>query len=161
MVKQLTEVSKILLSVWIGLIVNFLSINPIYAQTLVKNITISSQFTPNPLTFEGVSHGSISAREIAKIEETATGYCDGFVNHEPNYTLTLNSFFNYLKIEVESPVDTTILVKGPGGIWCNDDSDSTNPSIEGQWQPGNYKIWIGSYQENSVNNYRVKITQAN
>jgi hypothetical protein len=161
MVIHLTKVSKIFCCIGVGLIFNCLSINSTSAQKIVKNITIDRQFAPNPLTFEGVSEGSIAARDVVRTEETATGYCDGFVNRQPNYTLTLNSFFNYLKIEVESPVDTTILVKGPGGVWCNDDADSTNPSIEGQWQPGKYKIWVGSYQENSVNNHRIRITEAN
>lgn len=161
MVKQLTEVSKIFLYLWIGLIFNIFSTNSSQAQSLVKNITINRQLASNPLTIEGISSGSIAARDVVKIEETVTGYCDGFVNHQPNYILTLTSFLNYLKIEVESPVDTTILVQGPGGVWCNDDSNNANPSIEGQWQPGQYKVWVGLYQNNSVNNYRIKITQAN
>jgi hypothetical protein len=50
------------------------------------------------------------------------------------------------------------MIKGPGGIWCNDDTNDTNPVIEGQWQPGSYKIWIGSYQVDVFNDYLIKIT---
>jgi hypothetical protein len=113
------------------------------------------------LTIKGISGGTMNAVEITKTENTATGYCDGFVHSQPNHILKLNSFFEFLKIEVQSPVDTTILIQGPGGVWCNDDSDNANPMIEGQWQPGVYKVWIGSYQANVNNNYRIRITGKN
>jgi hypothetical protein len=43
------------------------------------------------------------------------------------------------------------------GVWCNDDAGSANPIIEGQWQPGVYQVWVGSYQANSHNKYKIKI----
>ena len=73
----------------------------------------------------------------------------------------LNSFFNFLKVEVASQADTTIIIQGPGGVWCNDDTDNVNPIIEGQWQPGIYRVWIGSYQADSNNDYQIKITGDN
>lgn len=140
------------------IILNFFSINSAFAQNLVRNITIDRGVTPNPLLVDGVSGGSLAALEVVRTEQTATGYCDGFVNQQPNHTLTLKKYFDFLKIEVDSSADTTIVVQGPGGIWCNDDTNYTNPAIEGQWQPGVYKIWIGSYEENVVNDYRIKIS---
>ncbi|MDJ0679037.1 MAG: hypothetical protein QNJ18_04155 [Xenococcaceae cyanobacterium MO_167.B52] len=138
--------------------VSFLAI-PISAQHIATNTTLESQFTPNPLILEGMSGGKFKATELAKTEETATGYCDGYVNLQPNHILVLENFFEFLKIEVESNNDTTILVQGPGGVWCNDDSYNTNPVIQGEWQQGSYRIWIGSYQKNSSNNYQIKITE--
>ena len=137
---------------------NVLSVNSTFAQNIIKNITIDQGVTRNPLLVHGVSGGSLAALEVARTEQTATGYCDGFVNRQPNHILTLKKFFDFLKIEVDSRADTTIVVQGPGGIWCNDDTNNTNPMIEGQWQPGVYKIWIGSYQENDSNNYRIRIS---
>lgn len=139
-------------------IVNFLNINFVFAQNIIKNITIDQAVTANPLLVDGVSGGSLAALEVVRIEQTSTGYCDGFVNQQPNHTLTLKHYFDFLKIEVDSTADTTIAVQGPGGIWCNDDANNANPVIEGKWQPGVYKIWIGSYQENATNNYRIKIS---
>ena len=142
----------------IEVILSFLSANFASAQNIVQNITIDRGVTRAPLLVDGVSSGSLAALEVARTEQTATGYCDGFVNRQPNHTLTLKKFFDFLKIEVDSSTDTTIVVQGPGGIWCNDDANHTNPVIEGQWQPGIYKIWIGSYEENVTNNYRLKIS---
>jgi hypothetical protein len=131
------------------------------AQIRTNNITVDDRFISSPLDLEGISGGGLTAIEITNIENTATGYCDGFVDRQPNHILKLNSFFDFLKLEVQSSADTTILIKGPGGIWCNDDSTDANPTIEGQWQPGIYQIWIGSYRANSNNNYRIRISAAN
>jgi len=150
--------SKFYILVFASIIFNFVSIPLTQAQDRVENITIDRESTPDPLVIAGVSGGSLAATEVLATQATTTGYCDGFINRQPNHILTLNSFFNFLKVEVESEVDTTIMIKGPGGIWCNDDTDDTNPVIEGQWQPGSYKIWIGSYQVDTANDYLIKIT---
>lgn len=138
-----------------------LSINSLLAQDAVKKIAINRHLITKPLTIKGISGGTIAATEITKTGNTATGSCDGFARRQPNHVLQLDSFFKSLKIEVESTADTTILVRGPGGVWCNDDSDNANPMIEGEWQPGVYQVWIGSYRANSNNNYRLKITANN
>ena len=132
--------------------------NPVLSQSGTNNIAIDRDTINQTLTVEGISGGTIAALEITNTENTATGYCDGFASRQPNHILKLNSFFEFLRLEVESPADTTILVQGSGGVWCNDDSDDANPVIEGQWQPGLYKVWVGSYQANSQNNYRIKIS---
>ncbi|HHP7231841.1 MAG TPA: hypothetical protein ACFCUY_13415 [Xenococcaceae cyanobacterium] len=140
-------------------LVSLLFLSPVSAQSIATNITLEREFVPNPLVLKGISGGEFRATEVVRTLETATGYCDGYVNRQPNHILVLRNFFDFLKIEVESNKDTTILVRGPGGVWCNDDAYTTNPIIEGEWQKGRYQIWIGSYQENSINNYQIKITE--
>ncbi len=156
--RKYSKYPQIYIFLFIEVVVNFLTITSAFAQNISKNITIDRAVTSNPLLVDGVSGGSIAALEVVRTEQTATGFCDGFINRQPNHTLTLKKFFDFLKIEVDSPADTTIVIQGPGGIWCNDDANHTNPVIEGQWQPGVYKVWIGSYQENTTNNYRIKIS---
>ncbi len=124
----------------------------------LAQIAINQNTLTQPLTIEGISGGSIAALKITHTENTATGYCDGFANSQPNHILKIDSFWQFLRLEVESAADTTILVQGPGGTWCNDDVSSANPMIEGVWQPGIYKVWVGSYQAGSSNNYQIKIT---
>ncbi|ELS03074.1 hypothetical protein Xen7305DRAFT_00027930 [Xenococcus sp. PCC 7305] len=130
------------------------------AQDIVKKITLDGQISPNPMLIDGTSGGQIEAIEVVNIKETSTGPCNGLVEQQPNHILILNTFFEFLKIEVESSIDTTILVQGPGGIWCNDDYNNINPALEGQWQQGKYKLWVGSY-ESTPNNYRIRITGSN
>jgi len=138
-------------------IIASLNIRPTFAQDSNK-IAINSDSLGQPMVIRGISGGSIKALEITHTENSPTGYCDGFASRQPNHVLTIDTFFDYLRLEVESSADTTILVKGAGGIWCNDDAGSANPMIEGQWQPGIYRVWVGSYQANSSNNYQIKIT---
>ena len=138
----------------LGFLLNF-NTDPVYAQ---NNISIDKDTVVQPLSIQGTSGGTITALEIAQTANTATGYCHGYVRSQPNHQLKLESFFGSLKLEVASPVDTTIIVKGPGGVWCNDDAGSANPVIKGQWQPGIYDVWVGSYQPGASDRYQIEIT---
>ena len=140
----------------LGLVIS-LSCYPSFAQAS-NSITINQSNIAKPLTIQGTSGGGITAQEISQTEKTTTGYCKGYVSPQPNHLLKLESFWEFLRLEVASQADTTILVKGAGGVWCNDDAGTTNPIIEGQWQPGLYQVWVGSYQANSTNDYQIKIT---
>jgi len=51
-----------------------------------------------------------------------------------------------------------LLVKGPGGTWCNDDVSDRNPIIAGEWLSGTYSIWVGSYEQNASFPYLLEIT---
>ena len=126
---------------------------------IFENVSIAPNFSPDPLRLRGISGGLEEAENIVNLPERANGPCVGFVDRQPDHILTLTSFFNFLKIEVESSQDTTIVISGPGGSWCNDDTDSENPKIAGEWQEGNYRIWVGSYEKNAYHPYTIEITQ--
>lgn len=108
----------------------------------------------------GISGGSIPAAEIANREMTPNGPCVGLVDEEPDHHIVLTKFFNYLSLEVSSSQDTTLVIRGPGGSWCNDDQEGKNPGIAGQWLKGTYEIWVGSYEEDNYRPYTIKITGA-
>jgi len=131
----------------------------IYHPVLAQNtVSIDRNLVTEPIILSGNTDGNLKALDVSQTATTTTGYCDGYVSPQPNHLLELESFFNSLRLEVESSVDTTVLVKGNGGVWCNDDSGSANPIIEGQWQKGLYKVWVGSYQPDTSNSYQLKIT---
>jgi hypothetical protein len=123
---------------------------------LAERISIDSN-TRQSIEINGSGNASITAVSITDDLSTTTGACSGFVSQKADHTLVLNSFVNMLQISVISSHDTTLIVKGPGGTWCNDDYRSKNPQIVGQWQPGTYSIWIGSYSQNTPFTYRLKI----
>jgi len=127
--------------------------------TIFGDITIDSQFSPDPLTVRGMSGGLLSGNQVAGKEETATGPCNGFVDETPDHTLTLTSKFDYLRLLVQSPEDTTIIIKGPGGTWCNDDFNGKNSGLVGEWLPGTYQIWVGSYEKGKYLPYTLQITK--
>jgi hypothetical protein len=123
------------------------------------DIKIGHKFNPDPFTVRGMSGGSISGKRIAGRKDTLTGPCQGFFDRKPDHTLELTDKFEYLKLQIQSPEDTTLVIKGPGGTWCNDDFDGKNPGIVGEWLPGTYQIWIGSYNKNKYLPYTLQITE--
>lgn len=127
---------------------------------IFEDIVIGREFDSYPLIVNGMSGGNIAANQLAERTETPTGPCKGFFDREPDHTLQLTSKFDYLKLQVQSPKDTTLIIEGPGGSWCNDDLEGKNPGITGEWLPGEYKVWIGSYDQNDYLPYQLKITEA-
>lgn len=123
------------------------------------DVTIGKNFSPDPFTVRGMSGGSIPGNQVSKRPDTPTGPCTGFVDEAPDHKLELTSKFDYLKVQVQSPEDTTIIIKGPGGIWCNDELDGKNPGIAGEWLPGTYQIWVGSYVQGKYLPYTLQITE--
>lgn len=122
-------------------------------------VTIAPQFSPNPLQVEGVGGGDVAAPAIAGTGDTQTGPCSGFVTTNPDHVLKLTKFFNALNLQVESNEDTALIIKGPGGVWCNDDFDGKNPGISGQWQAGDYSVWVSSYKKNHAPNYTLQVRE--
>lgn len=132
---------------------------PAQAQTIFENVTISPKFSPDPMIIRGISGGSVPANSVAGRKDTPTGPCVGFVDDQPDHTIELTSFFNYLSLIVESPQDTTIVITGPGGTWCNDDFQGKNPGVAGEWLPGTYRVYVGSYDKNSYHPYIIRMSE--
>ncbi|MDF5719997.1 MAG: hypothetical protein PUP91_05820 [Rhizonema sp. PD37] len=127
---------------------------------LFGDVSIGNGFSPDPLTVRGMSGGNVTGKQIAGRSETPTGPCVGFFDEKPDHTLVLTSKFGYLSLVVKSPDDATLIVIGPGGTWCNDDLQGKNPGIVGEWLPGTYKIWVGSYKKERYFPYSLEITKA-
>jgi hypothetical protein len=121
--------------------------------------TIKPKFAPDPMVLECVAGGTQSASSVAGTAETPTGACLGFVDNQPNHKLELKAFFNYLSIVADGQADTTIVVKGPGGTWCNDDYQGKNAGVSGQWLPGSYEVWVGDYNKDKNTQYKLKISE--
>lgn len=127
--------------------------------TIFENVTLSPAFSPDPSTVRGISGGPKAASEVAGRAETITGPCNGFVDEQPDHTVVLTEFFPYLSLQIQSSNDTTLVIRGPGGTWCNDDYAGKNPGIAGQWLSGTYQIWIGSYEETGYHPYVIRMTE--
>lgn len=130
---------------------------PAQAQ-MYGNVTIDSN-SPNPMEVTGVGGGSRSAKSIAGTEGTSTGDCVGFVDGQADHTLVLKKYFKSLTVTSESSTDTTMIVKGPDGVWCNDDLRDKNAGITGDWKAGTYEVWVGSYSKSKSVPYTLKITR--
>ena len=124
------------------------------------DITIERPLKKDPLSVRGMSGGTIEGKEISGRKDTPTGACTGYMDREPDHTLRLKNKFDYMKLVVESAEDTTLIIKGPGGTWCNDEFEAKNPGIVGEWLEGDYEVWVGSYQKEDYFPYTLKITEA-
>ncbi|GAB4463709.1 MAG: hypothetical protein OHK0037_16820 [Elainellaceae cyanobacterium] len=133
--------------------------SPFSSGPLFESLTLTPNADPSPKTIRGISGGPIPASDVAGRPETATGPCLGFVDTQPDHILTLTQAFDFLSLQVQSAEDTTLVVKGPGGSWCNDNYLSLNPGIAGQWLPGRYEIWIGSHRNNGYFPYVIRVLQ--
>lgn len=119
-------------------------------------VTLATGFYPDPYALSGTSGGDISASYLG---ETGTGPCRGHATANPDHLMTLNSSFDFLSVSVSSVGDTTLIIHGPDGWWCNDDSDGVNPAIAGRWIPGLYRIWVGSYGEGQYHSYSISFSE--
>ena len=143
-----------------ALINNTAIAEPTNKLPIFADVTINNSFSPDPLAIKGMSGGKTPAKEISGTTETSPiGTCDGYVDPAPNHKLTLNSKFDYLKLIVNSPQDTTLIIKGPGGTWCNNDFDGKNPGMVGEWLKGTYEIWVGSDEKDKYYPYKLTITE--
>ncbi|MCA1904624.1 MAG: hypothetical protein LDL47_07300 [Cyanobacteria bacterium KgW148] len=112
-----------------------------------------------PLILRGISGGTTETQQLSLTPKTETGDCIGFIDREPDHEITLTAQFNFLRLGIKSSGDTILLVKGPGGTWCNDDHTDRNPVLEGQWLAGTYQIWVGSYTKDSSHPYILEIRE--
>lgn len=127
--------------------------------TIFENITLTPAFSPDPQTLRGISGGPMVASDLTGRAETATGPCTGFIDQQPDHRMMLTQYFNYLSLQVQSSDDTTLVIRGPGGTWCNDDFSGKNPGMVGQWLSGTYDIWVGSPRENAYHPYVIRLTE--
>lgn len=126
---------------------------------MFEDIAIAPSFTPTVIELRGISGGVVETQKTSGRKSTETGPCIGFIDSTPDHKITLTKPFRYLKLQVKSSGDTILLVKGPGGSWCNDDVSDRNPEIAGDWLEGTYEVWVGSYEQNASFPYLLQITE--
>jgi len=105
---------------------------------------ITPGFLPDPHAQRVVSGGNLSVSSMG-----FGGSCRGHVTAQPDYIMMLTNVSQFLRVYVQSGADTTLLINASDGSWhCNDDSyGGLNPTVDfSMAQPGQYDIWVGSYQ---------------
>lgn len=99
----------------------------------------SPGFTPDPLIHEGTTvAGVIDA-------ETVDERCRGWLSSQPDFVLDASWPFAELALMVRSEADTTLVIVGPDGeLRCGDDEDGAQPVVRGLFEPGTYRVWVGT-----------------
>jgi hypothetical protein len=82
------------------------------------------------------------------------------VSQTPDHLFVAGGAFNLLRVMVKSTTDTTLVIQKPdGSYYCNDDTDGTNPLVAGNFPPGTYRIWIGSYSQGQNASYTLGLSE--
>ncbi|MCB9507818.1 MAG: hypothetical protein H6700_09890 [Myxococcales bacterium] len=103
---------------------------------------------------EGVAGGTVDASSMVDSRGMA---CAGRVNRQPDHIVTLTDRFEALTFAVDSDLDTTLLIHGPHGWLCEDDTVGLDPVVSGTFPPGTYRVWVGAFAGPDAGRYRLGI----
>ena len=110
----------------------------------------------------GYTGGSYSFSAIANRDSNGNS-CLGYGDPQPDYILTLEKDFAALELIVDSGgADTTLVVEGPGALWCGNDIDDFNldARVLGKLvNAGSYRIWVGTMTPGDRQNYTLTISE--
>ena len=104
------------------------------------------------VTQEGLSGGTTDA--MAHSPE-----CVGMIAENPDHIATVEGTVN-AKFAVTAEADTTLVILGPGGPYCNDDGDEgLNPDLTAELAAGEYQVFVGNYDsEEGAVAYTLTVT---
>lgn len=87
--------------------------------------------------------------------------CDGFVEDDASIVLSVQktSSLRLTAAPIEDPnADLILVAMAPdGSLLCSDDADGLNPRLESQVTPGDYRVWVGTYEEKKTSAYRLRV----
>ncbi|MGE0789809.1 MAG: hypothetical protein AB7S26_29320 [Sandaracinaceae bacterium] len=117
------------------------------------NVNVSGRVRARWL--RGQAEGDIDSGSLGLPES-----CRGYYAGEPEHVLTVRADVDYLRLETEASGDPTLmLVADDGSVYCDDDGgDGLNSRIEGSFPPGEYRVYVGSYQPGTSATYRLLVT---
>lgn len=106
----------------------------------------------------GATGGGTSLPAIVSNSDRNGNKCLGFGDPTPDHLMVLQQPLPKLHLRVDSKGgDTTLVVDGPGGVRCGDDSDA-NPDAsltDVDWPAGTYRVWVGSSTPGVRRNYKL------
>jgi len=135
---------------------------PAIAESNFGNVTLNPGFDAAQGTLRGHTGGRNSLPQTISERDRSGNICLGYGSSTPDHIVVLNQDFDRLTFQVNSGNhDTTLIVRGPGGVWCGDDISSSNRGdrIEGQMSAGSYEVWVGTNNPGSRVNYTLTVSQ--
>lgn len=129
-----------------------------YAQPAPSEATYGTSrlrpgFMPDPQRFAGRAFGRIPAEQLG-------GGCQGWIAAQPDFVFYLDGAFPFVRIDTAARGDTTLVVRGPGGVFCDDDSaGGQNARITGAQWGGRYEVFVGTFQRGAVADYQLEISE--
>ncbi len=116
-------------------------------------VELTSGFMPDPRIVAGTSGGTMDASAFGPD-------CKGWIAHRPDHLFVAQGPFGRLRILAHSQADVTLVVLTPDNRYlCNDDAEGRDPMIESSFTPGTYRIWIGSFEQNTNSPYQLGFSE--
>jgi hypothetical protein len=119
-------------------------------------------FMPDPATVAVTSGGGFDAATAG----TGNPACGGWVTGQPDVIVDFAEMQGFLRFgfrPTNDGEDATLIINDGHGNWhCNDDGNGTglNPMVDiADAPPGQYDIWIGSYQQGEYIQGELMITE--
>lgn len=110
-------------------------------------------FLPDPRTIEGVAGGPIDTSGLG-------GSCRGRVTAQPTHVLTLTDELDFMQLYLTSEIELTIVVLTPEGRFlCDAGTEDVVEVSSGRWPPGDYRIWVGTPEEDVTARHRLGISE--
>lgn len=108
---------------------------PAAAQSY-NSFTLGAGFTPDPQTGSGETGGQTQATRFGP-------QCAGVIDATPDHNIRVTSPLD-LRLSVESTTDSTLVVVGPAGVFCDDDSaGQLDAQVDAHLTPGDYAVYVG------------------
>jgi len=128
---------------------------PHSTQGRYGNFTVGAGFTPDPQTATGISGYS----DAGRIDAATFGkQCTGFIDTTPDHTITVTSSVN-LRLTVSSEIDSVLVIRGPAGTFCDDDSGGNRDAqVNALFTPGEYEVYVGNIGE--AGEYILTVTES-
>lgn len=120
------------------------------------SLSLAPGFLPDARVLAGRSGGSADTSGVATRAGEA---CVGRIPESPSYVVTLERDFSYIRLAVvRAEGDTTLVIEGPNGWLCDDDTLGFNPEVSGSLPAGVYKVYVGS-ADSGEHSYTLHITE--
>ena len=135
---------------------------PAIAQSNFGNATLGNGFSAAEGTLSGNTGGSVSLSSAVAERDRTGNICLGYGTSTPDHVVTLGQDFSSLTFQVSSSnADTTLIVRGPGGVRCGNDISRSNRNdvVTGtNWARGSYEVWVGTSNPGTRVNYTLTVT---
>lgn len=136
---------------------------PAIAQSNFGSVTLQHGFNVAQGTMRGNTGGRNSLPEMVTARDRQGNLCLGYGSSVPDHILVLDQSFDSLTLQVNSGGnDTALVVRGPGGARCGDNTSRSNPDdrLQGtDWAAGSYEVWVGTSTPGSRYNYTLTVSQ--
>ena len=102
--------------------------------------SLRSGFLPDPYTVQVRAGGDRNGGRAGQM-------CNGVISAAPQFRLNWGGGRAPLTFAARSEADTTLVVRGPGGVWnCNDDTDGLDPRVTfDDARAGRYDVYVGRF----------------